>query len=221
MPARTDTALMTPRCAAAVCLLLLPGPAGGAQPVSDQGAAAPPPPGAETRPEPDPAPTTVGPYRRIHPGYEDTGPLRRSLEREAIDFRTPSAFEHIYLAPDGSGRMMRVSGALHAVFPRSEYIATRFGAAPVVPSGTIYYLGPPEPPAADRARPRTGALVPAPSLRISAGTTSRAPRPAPRPATRQASAASDAPFAVMSDEPYRRRRIAAILQRALDAPQTP
>ncbi|MBN8643941.1 MAG: hypothetical protein J0L61_01700 [Planctomycetes bacterium] len=84
--------------------------------------------------------------KRVQAGTKDRDPLTTSLEQIPPDFRQDDAFQGLYEIPGGrggSGRFMRTAGGLHAVFPRSEYVNTGFGEMPVVPAGTVFYIGPP------------------------------------------------------------------------------
>ncbi len=80
---------------------------------------------------------------RIEQGFEDVSPLATSLEHYNIELRQPSGFDSVYRVPGSDGLLMRRDGALHALFERSEYVPTRFGAQAVAPPGTIYSIGPP------------------------------------------------------------------------------
>jgi len=80
---------------------------------------------------------------RIEQGFEDISPLAHSLERFAPEFRSPSGFEAVYRVPGESDLLMRQSGAIRAIFGRSEYTRTRFGLRADVPAGAIYAIGEP------------------------------------------------------------------------------
>lgn len=89
---------------------------------------------------PSPAP------KRVQAGTKDRDPLTTSLEQIPPDFRHDDAFQGLYELLGGSsktGRFMRTAGGLHAVFPRSEFVPTMSGDLPVVPAGTVFYIGPP------------------------------------------------------------------------------
>ncbi len=86
----------------------------------------------------------------VDPRHDDIGPLALSLKDLQPDLRQPSGFDKIYRVgnhnPRGDDRFARVSGALAAVFNRSEYtsVKTKKGGTRIridVPAGTIYYIG--------------------------------------------------------------------------------
>jgi hypothetical protein len=89
----------------------------------------------------------------VEPGIGDLGPLTTSTRLLPFDLRQPSGFERVFRVP-GSSRGLgtitpagsddqyaRVSGAITAVFPRSEYFESGNGIRPAVPSGTVFYIG--------------------------------------------------------------------------------
>jgi hypothetical protein len=80
---------------------------------------------------------------RVEQGFEDVSPLARSLLRAAPEFRAPSGYDAVYRVPGSDGLLMRQNGAVRALFDRSEYRQTRFGAEAMVPAGTIYSIGEP------------------------------------------------------------------------------
>lgn len=86
----------------------------------------------------------------VDPRHDDVGPLALSLRDLQPDLRQPTGFEKVYRigqrSPNGDDRFARVSGALAAVFNRSEYtrVQRRNGGSAIrvdVPAGTIYYIG--------------------------------------------------------------------------------
>lgn len=169
--------------------------------------------------EPAPPRTPGQPYEEVQQGVEDVGPLGQSLETPMLDLRVPTGFERVYLTPDGSGNLMRINGAMHAVFPRSEYIATQWGAMPVVPPGTVFHLGAPREWTIDAngvATDRTTAPAGASSLRVSNRIDARVGGAEAPPAERRAVVRS-APPTVMTDEAYRQARMASILEAALES----
>jgi len=96
--------------------------------------------------QPGGQPPTLHP---VDPLNEDVSPLSRSLRVMQPDLRVPIGFERVYKvegtprlyghAPAGEGLMARVSGAVIAVFPRSEYSSQ--SGRPVIPAGTVFLLG--------------------------------------------------------------------------------
>lgn len=85
------------------------------------------------------------PLRPVDPTVEDVGPLGVSLRQLRPDLRQPLDFDRVYeIQADGrptADRYTRMSGAVAAVFPRSQYTTTRNGIRIDVPAGTIFYLG--------------------------------------------------------------------------------
>lgn len=86
----------------------------------------------------------------------DVDPLRRGSRLVPLDLRTPSNFDRVYRIPGaargipadpfgasagGGDRFVRISGAVTAVFPRSEYTPTRGGLAAEIPAGTVFHIG--------------------------------------------------------------------------------
>jgi len=81
-------------------------------------------------------------------GTDDIGPLGQSFLLQPIELRTETLFDNIFRIDDGTGRLVRRAGALNAVFSQSDYvqITPRRGSPytiPVVPAGTVYYIGDP------------------------------------------------------------------------------
>lgn len=89
------------------------------------------------------------PLSPVDPTFDDISPLARSLRVMPTDLRVPIGFERVYRvdgtprlygnAPAGEGLMARVSGAVVAVFPRSEYSSQ--SGRPLIPAGTVFLLG--------------------------------------------------------------------------------
>lgn len=157
----------------------------------------------------------------VDPGVADTGPLSVSERLMPADLRVPTAFERVYrLTGKQDGRFARVSGAITAVFPRSQYVRTEYGDVPEIPTGTIFYIGgvpgergvlSDDPPRRapnffdTSARPRSAAeRIPAPSATDSPLSVAPA-----RPAA-----------SLFTDDLYRRMLVADLLARAV-AGETP
>jgi hypothetical protein len=85
------------------------------------------------------APTYLHP---IEAGVGDVGPGSTSLRIIERGLDLPSGFARVYRSPI-DGHLMRVDGALHAVFPRSRYTPSQNGDVPSVPDGTVFYIGTP------------------------------------------------------------------------------
>lgn len=115
-------------------------------------------------------------WQMIDAGRADRGPLATSARRVPIDLRVPLSFDRVYRVPGsttgvqvpgaaaGEELYARISGGLTAVFPRSEYVATKRGTAAIIPPGTIFYIGAlpkPAPGAAWNTQPAPDAGSPA------------------------------------------------------------
>ncbi len=175
----------------------------------------------------------------VDQGVSDLGELNTSNRLIPIDLRQPNDFGRLYEAPDSSGRLMRISGGLSAVFPRSEYAASAGFIFPVVPAGTEFFIGP-MPVTAPTAEPEPEFIPTASGLlvdsRLNLGTSSISTNllQSEEPARfRQIHASNnhgvtldellagltDAPKpkaapTVWTNERYRQDRIAALLERA-------
>ncbi len=79
----------------------------------------------------------------LEAGIDDRGGLEKSLRVLPVDLRVPSGFQSVYRVPGEEERMMRGSGALFAIFPRSLYRRTSEGSTPIIPAGTVYSIGMP------------------------------------------------------------------------------
>lgn len=154
---------------------------------------------------------------RVDPGVGDMGgggvgrvDIRRELRR-SNDFG--SVYEYRGSERPGSGRngfYFRIAGGVTAVFPRSSYRMTLNGPVAEIPPGTVFYLGglPPELLAEEKP-------VPARSfnyldLSAAAGQNAGVDQPA------AAGGGNGGGGWTMFDEPYRRRRVAALLRHAAD-----
>jgi hypothetical protein len=80
----------------------------------------------------------------LEPNVSDVGPLSRSFRQLSIDLRSPSEFDRVYQVPGDEEHLMRISGGLYAVFPRSQYTPTeKKGIIAVIPNDTTFYIGSP------------------------------------------------------------------------------
>lgn len=79
--------------------------------------------------------------RVVDQRVEDTGVLSQSLRLVNPGLQQSNDFGRVYEVPGDDGRFMRVEGALHAVFPQSEYSSQSDQA--VIPPGTVFYIGEP------------------------------------------------------------------------------
>ena len=89
--------------------------------------------------------TPAQPLTPVDQRFQDLNPLATSLRSLPTDLRQPSNFDRVYRVRTPGGaqdeQFARVSGALTALFPRSEYTQTKRGARADVPAGTIFYIG--------------------------------------------------------------------------------
>lgn len=148
--------------------------------------------------------------RSVEQGFEDVSPLARSTRHDNKDLRRPTGFEKVYefTTPDGKRAFVRVDNGIAAVFSRSDYAPS--GQA-LFPPDMVFHIGtagffeaatrPEITPA--HAPNRLDTRVPA----AAAGQVSPEPRPTAIPG----------PPAIVTNEIYRRFRIAQLLQSALQA----
>lgn len=91
-------------------------------------------------------------YQVVESGTDDVSPLRVGSRILPTDLRVPTGFEKVYRIPGAASgvpgidhaddKFARISGAVTAVFPRSEYLKTRKGATfAAIPAGTVFYIG--------------------------------------------------------------------------------
>ena len=82
----------------------------------------------------------------VDAGVEDRGALSDSFRVEQHTMRQDHAFEKLYKIAGSDDVYVRKSGGLSAVFRTSAYMHTSNGDIPIVPAGTVYYIGeiPPE-----------------------------------------------------------------------------
>lgn len=158
-------------------------------------------------------PTGLQPLQPLDARVEDVSVLSASLRVESPGLAVPSGFDEVYRVPGEPGKLMRVNGALFAVFDRSVYGSWQGRAVAEVPPSTVFHIGPPlpEPGGLDRVAAVGGGsergagygVVPpaAPGSGRPTGLASAASRPVlPR---------------FVSDETYRARRLAELVNRRL------
>lgn len=140
----TNLLRAAPAFAAISCFAPLTVPVTHAQATRETAAASPSHPGPRAPRQPA-SRTSAGMLERVVQGATDTGPLGATLRQLQPDLRTPSSFEQVFLVPaSGAGRGLRfarVSGAVTAIFPASEYLQAENGTIAAVPAGTIWHLG--------------------------------------------------------------------------------
>lgn len=83
------------------------------------------------------------PLQPIDEGIADRGSGAVSFRRIEVDQRQDTNFDHIYTAPGRPDLLMRRDGAITAIFPQSIYAVSKGGMIPMIPAGTIYFLGTP------------------------------------------------------------------------------
>jgi len=74
---------------------------------------------------------------------EDVSILSASLRVESAGLAKPSGFDAVYRVPGDSGKLMRVNGALFAVFDQSVYQSYQGRSYVDVPPSTVFHIGPP------------------------------------------------------------------------------
>jgi hypothetical protein len=90
----------------------------------------------------------IGPLEVVEEAVGDVGSLDLSLRYLESGLGFPVGFEQVYRVPDDPDHLMRASGGLFAVFPRSQYDVTSSRKSgvrifPVVPADTVFHIGPP------------------------------------------------------------------------------
>ncbi len=154
---------------------------------------------------------------------EDVSPLAVSLRESRPSLRQPADFGRVYRFQDDSNRLARAQGALYAVFPRSVYASDKDGNVfPVVPPGTVFFIGPPPGFTATTARRDVPRRDDADSGRIDGRIESRvAPGVmlAPVPRHRQTEPLRGRRWAggIVGDPDYRARRLRSLMQDAVNA----
>ena len=81
--------------------------------------------------------------RPLEAQVEDVSILSASLRVESPGLAQPSGFDAVYRVPGDSGKLMRVNGALFAVFDQSVYLSWNGLSFPEVPPSTTFYIGAP------------------------------------------------------------------------------
>jgi hypothetical protein len=77
----------------------------------------------------------------VDAGVEDVGAHSASFKMQQQDLRVDMGFEKLYRVAGSDGIFVRKSGGLTAVFQKSAYLQTGSGDTPIVPAGTVYYIG--------------------------------------------------------------------------------
>ena len=155
------------------------------------------------------------PLRPLDARVEDVGVLSTSLRVESSGLGEPSGFDAVYKVPGGSGKLMRVNGALFAVFDRSIYQSAVGGTRAVVPPSTVFHIGVPpggvSPGAVSSPVKRPASMESEQPARIGYGTVP----PATSRSGSRSSGSDDSLPRFVADREYRSRRLAEILEEHL------
>lgn len=160
---------------------------------------------------------TFGALRPVDQAFADADPLSTSLRVTFADPRQPVGFSQLYRAPGLNDTYLRIDGGLVAAFPRSVYAIGPDGALPLIPPGTVFYIG--SAPTGDDAKPSAPRLSPASDAlrlngRIDEGPVAASLRSEEafhldHPATR-----IGARTTIWSNETYRQRRLGSLMRSA-------
>lgn len=90
-------------------------------------------------------PVTIQPanIQPVDMRVQDIGILDQSLRVVPQGLNVPTDFSQVYQLGGAGGQYARIQGGLYAVFPQSSYVFTQAGDVPVIPAGTVFYIGPP------------------------------------------------------------------------------
>lgn len=86
----------------------------------------------------------TGDLKPLDQTVEDTSPLSISLREIERGLREPSAFDQVYRVPNRDDLLMRIEGGIYAIFPQSVYAQGKNGTVPLIPAGTVFYIGYPD-----------------------------------------------------------------------------
>ena len=153
---------------------------------------------------------------------EDVSILSASLRVESAGLAKPSGFDAVYRVPGDSGKLMRVNGALFAVFDQSVYQSYQGRSYVDVPPSTVFHIGPP-------LEGFSGSKVltePAASTELTESKQSRAGfgYVAPVSARSHVGYSDSRPSSkdlprLISDPEYRSRRLAELVERRINDPR--
>jgi len=177
--------------------------------------------------------------RRIDPGTADLSPNGASLRILPDVLRPPTGFEQLYAVPQGapigsrapgtvapgtdfsgSGEryFARADGGVVAVFPRSVYVPTQAGNIPLIPPGTVFHIGSPESILGERSGGSPSTPSTTSPWRVNTRVDLRVDRSLAGAGAREAERGlrqpRRRPGSICTDEPYRRRRVAELLDAA-------
>jgi hypothetical protein len=182
----------------------------------------------------------AGGLTRVEPVVSDTDPLRTSLRTYPTDLRQPMGFKEIFRingsaaqaqrlgfsSATGQDLLARRDGAVTAVFPQSVYREAKNGAVPLIPPGTIFFIGDlpvdpfegqgdrPDDPSKVHSRVDTRLETAPPGSRLAT------PDPTPLETTDGADRAKDVPApaaSIMTDESLRGSSVRMLLQKAAES----
>lgn len=143
----------------------------------------------------------------------DLSPLQVSIRKVEHGLAQPGNFEQVFRYGDG---FLRVQGGLYAVFDSSVYAADREHHGrlmPLVPPGTMFYIGPPPDPAfTGPPGPRPGRVETRVDRKLDSGLVNTNAPPRDRPAAQPGH--SGGPGAIIADPQYRATRLRALMRQA-------
>lgn len=173
------------------------------------------------------APRAEPPLEPVQQGTVDANPLAAPASVQPLDLRLPLGFDRVYRVVEPGRSMLnqryaRSSGALTAVFPRSQYTPTRDGVVPEIPAGTVFYIG---------GLPDDFFSTPPPAIRRGPTYIDRAVRAVPSNAepadllreklvrsadraTRRDVIERPTPASIMTDEGFRQARVCGLIEAA-------
>ncbi|MFO0833388.1 MAG: hypothetical protein U0638_00345 [Phycisphaerales bacterium] len=180
------------------------------------------------------APLAEPPLEPVQQGTVDANPLAAPANVQPLDLRLPLGFDRVYRVVEPGRSMLnqryaRSSGALTAVFPRSQYTPTRDGVVPEIPAGTIFYIG---------GLPDDFFSTPPPAIRRGPTYIDRAVRAVPSNAepanlprenavrsadrvTRRDVIERPTPASIMTDESFRQARVGELIDAAASDRRAP
>lgn len=173
------------------------------------------------------SPSFEPPLQPVPQGTVDANPLAAPANVQPLDLRLPLGFDRVFRVMEPGRSMLnqryaRSSGAITAVFPRSQYAPTRDGVIPEIPAGTIFYIGglPDDlfsspPPAIRRGPTYVDRSVRAvPSAAESAASPAETPARSGDRVARREIVERPAPVSIMTDEGFRQARVCELIDRA-------
>ncbi len=86
----------------------------------------------------------TGDLKPLDQTVEDMSPLSRSLRQVERGLREPSAFDQVYRFSDREDLLLRIDGAIYAIFPQSMYTQGENGTLPLITAGTVFHIGYPD-----------------------------------------------------------------------------